>query len=69
MTAFVSFFFLSLKDFGDYSEPAYSVQTSDGEAISRLIAGYADIVTAQRSPAALEDAEYEEITEDLKHIG
>ena len=51
----------SLKDFGEYSESTYSVQTSDGEAISRLIAGYADIVTTQKSPSC----DYEVTTDDL----
>eukprot|EP00117_Sycon_ciliatum_P044924 scpid3709/ scgid32340/ Talin-1 len=31
-------------DFGDYAESYYSVQTSEGEAISQLLAGYIDIV-------------------------
>ena len=31
-------------NFGDYSEPYYSVQTTEGEQISRLIAGYIDII-------------------------
>ena len=31
-------------DFGDYSEAYYSVQTTEGETISQLIAGYIDII-------------------------
>ena len=31
-------------DFGDYSDSFYSVQTTEGETISQLIAGYIDIV-------------------------
>ena len=31
-------------DFGDYSESYYSVQTTEGETISQLIAGYIDII-------------------------
>ena len=34
----------SFKDFGDYTEGYYSVQTSEGEQISQLIAGYIDII-------------------------
>ena len=40
-----------MKDFGDHSESTYSVWTSDGEAISRLISGYTDIIITQKSPA------------------
>lgn len=32
------------QDFGDYSESYYSVQTTEGEQISQLIAGYIDII-------------------------
>ena len=32
------------QDFGDYSDSYYSVQTQEGEQISRLIAGYIDII-------------------------
>ena len=31
-------------DFGDYSDSYYSVQTTEGEAIGALIAGYIDII-------------------------
>ena len=31
-------------DFGDYSDQYYSVQTTEGEQISQLIAGYIDII-------------------------
>ena len=31
-------------EFGDYSQSVYSVQTTEGEAISQLIAGYIDIL-------------------------
>ena len=34
----------SLKDFGEYQESYYSVQTTEGEQISQLIAGYIDII-------------------------
>ena len=63
-----SSFYLSPKDFGEYTESTYSVQTSDGEAISRLIAGYVDIITAQKSPAAPSEV----VTDDLimnQHAG
>lgn len=34
----------SLQDFGEYQESYYSVQTTEGEQISQLIAGYIDII-------------------------
>ena len=33
-----------LQDFGDHSDSYYSVQTTEGEQISQLIAGYIDII-------------------------
>lgn len=33
-----------LSDFGDYAEQYYSVQTTEGEQIAQLIAGYIDII-------------------------
>jgi len=33
-----------MKDFGEYQESYYSVQTTEGEQISQLIAGYIDII-------------------------
>lgn len=38
------FFPLFLQDFGEYQESYYSVQTTEGEQISQLIAGYIDII-------------------------
>ncbi len=35
---------LLFQDFGDYSDSYYSVQTTEGERISQLIAGYIDII-------------------------
>ncbi|XP_056003983.1 talin-1-like isoform X5 [Ostrea edulis] len=35
-------------DFGDYSDSYYSVQTQEGEQISRLIAGYIDIILKRK---------------------
>lgn len=35
-------------DFGDYADAYYSVQTTDGEQISRLIGGYIDIIIKKR---------------------
>lgn len=35
-------------DFGDYSEKYYSVQTTEGEQIARLIAGYIDIILKRK---------------------
>lgn len=37
-------FWCVLKDFGEYQESYYSVQTTEGEQISQLIAGYIDII-------------------------
>lgn len=38
------------QDFGDYSESFYSVQTTEGETISQLIAGYIDIIMQKKRP-------------------
>ena len=38
------------QDFGDYSESFYSVQTTEGETISQLIAGYIDIIMQKKKP-------------------
>lgn len=35
---------LGLQDFGDYQDGYYSVQTTEGEQIAQLIAGYIDII-------------------------
>ena len=35
-------------DFGDYQDQYYSVQTTEGEQISQLIAGYIDIILKRR---------------------
>ncbi|XP_041355319.1 talin-2-like [Gigantopelta aegis] len=35
-------------DFGDYSDSYYSVQTTEGEQISQLIAGYIDIILRRK---------------------
>lgn len=35
-------------DFGDYADSYYSVQTTEGEQISQLIAGYIDIILKRR---------------------
>lgn len=35
-------------DFGDYSDSYYSVQTTEGEQISKLIAGYIDIILKRK---------------------
>ena len=40
----------SPQDFGDYSESFYSVQTTEGETISQLIAGYIDIIMQKKRP-------------------
>lgn len=43
------FFWCILKDFGEYQESYYSVQTTEGEQISQLIAGYIDIILKKAS--------------------
>lgn len=35
---------LFFQDFGDYQDGYYSVQTTEGEQIAQLIAGYIDII-------------------------
>lgn len=40
-------------DFGDYSDQYYSVQTTEGEQISQLIAGYIDIILKKVFPSHL----------------
>lgn len=35
---------LIFQDFGDYQDGYYSVQTTEGEQIAQLIAGYIDII-------------------------
>lgn len=37
------------QDFGEYQESYYSVQTTEGEQISQLIAGYIDIILKKAS--------------------
>ena len=39
-----NFSLLCPKDFGDYQDGYYSVQTTEGEQIAQLIAGYIDII-------------------------
>lgn len=39
------------KDFGDYQDGYYSVQTTEGEQIAQLIAGYIDIILKKVSAA------------------
>lgn len=38
-----------MQDFGEYQESYYSVQTTEGEQISQLIAGYIDIILKKAS--------------------
>lgn len=47
----VFFFF---QDFGEYQESYYSVQTTEGEQISQLIAGYIDIILKKVFPTDTE---------------
>ncbi|KAI8930298.1 hypothetical protein BC831DRAFT_440033 [Entophlyctis helioformis] len=39
-------------DFGEYSDSYYSVETPEGEQISRLISGYIDIIVKRRNQAS-----------------
>lgn len=39
-------------DFGDYQDGYYSVQTTEGEQIAQLIAGYIDIILKKVSTSA-----------------
>lgn len=43
-----------LQDFGEYQESYYSVQTTEGEQISQLIAGYIDIILKKVRHSSLE---------------
>lgn len=47
--------FIFLKDFGDHPDSVYSVQTSEGDKISRLIAGYIDITTKKIQLQSVKD--------------
>jgi len=53
-------------DFGDYQDQYYSVQTTDGEQIAALIAGYIDIILKrrQRKERFGEDGNEEEYLEE-----
>ena len=55
-------------DFGDYQDQYYSVQTTEGEHISALIAGYIDIILKrrQRKERFGEDGNEEEAMEKAK---
>lgn len=59
---------LSLQDFGDYSESFYSVQTTEGETISQLIAGYIDIIMQKKKPLhkEIEDEDEEPVIVDFE---
>ncbi|KAL6731024.1 hypothetical protein Aduo_001938 [Ancylostoma duodenale] len=55
-------------DFGDYQDGYYSVQTSDGEKIGQLIAGYIDIIVkkkAMRDHLGIEGDEGSTMLEDV----
>lgn len=56
------------QDFGDYSESFYSVQTTEGETISQLIAGYIDIIMQKKKPrhADVTDVEDEPVIVDFE---
>ena len=59
---------VSLQDFGDYSESFYSVQTTEGETISQLIAGYIDIIMQKKKPLhkEIEDEDEEPVIVDYE---
>ena len=44
---------LPTQDFGDYQDGYYSVQTTEGEQIAQLIAGYIDIILKKVSNACV----------------
>ena len=56
------------QDFGDYSESFYSVQTTEGETISQLIAGYIDIIMQKKKPLhkEIEDEDEEPVIVDFE---
>lgn len=61
-------------DFGDYADAYYSIQTSDGEQISQIIAGYIDIILKKKREAervvAVEESKQEKaIVEDFVKPG
>lgn len=53
-------------DFGDYQDQYYSVQTTEGEQISQLIAGYIDIILKRRQKKERfgDDGNEEEVMEE-----
>lgn len=52
-------------DFGDYADAYYSVQTTEGEAISHLLAGYIDLIVRKRKEGGrFGDEEQVAVTED-----
>ncbi len=53
-------------DFGDYQDQYYSVQTTEGEQISQLIAGYIDIILKRRQKKERfgDDGNDEEVMEE-----
>ena len=57
-----------VQDFGDYSESFYSVQTTEGETISQLIAGYIDIIMQKKKPIhkEIEDEDEEPVIVDFE---
>ena len=54
---FPSFPEIVMEDFGDYSEAFYSVLTSEGEKMSRLISSYVDLIleTIPTIPSLMDD--------------
>lgn len=44
LNVYMCVYVMGWQDFGDYSDDYYSVQTTEGEQISQLIAGYIDII-------------------------
>ena len=60
--------FLPLQDFGGYSDSSYTVQTTEGETISQLIAGYIDIIMQLKKPIHREvpEDEDEELISDFE---
>ena len=59
-------------DFGDYEDSYYSVQTSEGEAMSQVISGYIDIILKKKKQAGRyvvdDDDEQTVVEEDISSM-
>ena len=56
-------------DFGDhYKEPYYSMQTTEGEHIARLISGYIDIILKKKKAKEFQGVEIDEESEMVEEL-